>query len=85
MCLCCRRLARSCYSEPFSRLRGEASGYDVDFVAKQNVGPQIDVARLKMTADEAGGAGKNRAWAGNVVARIVFNLPANSSRWRAVE
>ena len=53
---------------------GQASGDDVDFVSKQNVGPQVHVARLQAIADEAGSAGEIERGLGNVVARVGLDL-----------
>ncbi len=42
-------------SEPFSkRHSGKASGHDIDLVAEENVGPQVNVPRFELVPDEAG-------------------------------
>ena len=65
----------------------ESSGDDVDLVAKENVRPQIDVARLKTVADEAGSAGEIERGLRDVVARIGLDAarrtPRAGGRWSA--
>jgi len=90
MCLCCRRLRGVDDQRAFfKRYAGQASGNDVDFVTKQNVGPQIDVARLKMITDQDMGHARNRAWLGDVIARIGLNLSGElfraGERWRQAD
>ena len=53
----------------FEGYAGQAAGDDVDLVAEEDVGPQIDVARLQAIADEAGSAGEVERGLGDVVAR----------------
>jgi len=74
MCLCCRRLARS---SPPATLFPEppASALQVRCSPCRQTArrPQVHVARLQMVADQAWSAGKS-TWAGNVVARVGFDL-----------
>ena len=66
---------------------GEAAGHDVDLVAEENVGPQIDVARLEPVADQAGRAREIERGLGDVVARIGLDLrvriPRAAGPWSA--
>ncbi len=59
----------------FERHAGQSAGHDVDFVAKENVGPQIHVARLKPVVDQAGRAREIERGLGDVVARVGLDLP----------
>ncbi len=59
---------------------GQAAGDDGDLVAVEDVGAQVDVARLELVADEAGRAREADGGLGDVVAGVGLDLLGELAR-----